>query len=240
MSDSSRKTAVLYENADLLVLAKPAGIETVSQDGDADFLTLARETTGESRLAVAHRLDRDTSGAQLFARNPAAEKTLVALFRRREVEKTYFALCLGKPRNATGSINRRLSEWSGGRKPVKVLKQGGLEASTGYRVVAVSDWLGEDFRVSLIAFHPHQGRTHQIRVHAAAFGYPILGDDQYGDRQANKAAKQLWNLRRQALHSARLRFAWNGDVIDALCPIADDMHVVLRALWPGRSWDAEI
>jgi 23S rRNA pseudouridine955/2504/2580 synthase len=233
------KTAILYENGDFLAMAKPAGVETVSQTGGADFLALARETAGEPGLAVVHRLDRDTSGALLLARTPEAEKKLTALFLQRRMMKTYLALCLGRPRNAEGRINRRLSEWAGGHRPVKTLKQGGLEASTDYRVAAVSEWLAEDFRVSMIAFRPHQGRTHQIRVHAAAFGYPVLGDDQYGDRKANAFVRQGLGIRRQALHSARLRFEWNGAEADVFCPLADDMFSAARTLWPGRTWDGE-
>ncbi len=236
MADTSPKTSILYENSDFFLFAKPAGIETAAEGGGADFLALAREATGEPGLLAAHRLDRDTSGALLLARTPGAEKALADLFRRRLVEKTYLALCLGAPRNATGTVNRRLSEWSGGRRPVRVLKQGGLEASTAYAVLAVSGRLEEDFRVSLVAFHPHQGRTHQIRVHAAALGYPILGDDQYGDRKANAGAKRLLGLRRQALHASRLAFPWHGGAVDALCPLAEDMDFVVRTLWPGRDF----
>ncbi len=223
---------IICEHPDFFVLAKPAGVETVSGDGAADFLSRAREETGEGGLLAAHRLDRDTSGALLLARSAAAERGLADRFRRRLVEKTYLALCLGRPRNDSGTINRRLSEWAGGHRPVKVLRSGGLEASTAYRVEAASGWLAEDFRVSLVSFRPHQGRTHQIRVHAAAIGYPVLGDDQYGDREANRTAKRLLGLRRQALHSWRLRFEWQGAAVEAECPPAEDMAAAMRTLWP--------
>lgn len=217
-------TEILAETPDFIAAAKPPGIETASQDSADDFLRRLRDARQEPGISPVHRLDRDTSGLQIMARNPAAEKLLTDLFRQRAVEKTYLALCLGVPRNRTGVINRNLSEWSGGRRPVRILKKGGLIASTGYAVLAASDWLADDFRVGLLAFFPHQGRTHQIRVHAGAFGYPILGDDQYGDRPANRLAKQLLGLDRQALHAWKTSFPWNGKQFKIVCPPPEDLR----------------
>lgn len=196
-------------------------METISRDGGRELALLLRERFSEPGLMPVHRLDRDTSGAQLFARNPAAEKALAALFRKREVEKTYLALCLGEPRNRTGRINRPLSEWEGGRRPVRVVKSGGLEAATEYKVLDAATKNG--MKISLVAFSPHQGRTHQIRVHAASLGYPVLGDDQYGDRAANRTAKEKFDLPRQALHSWKLEFPWKNGRISIACPLRSDM-----------------
>lgn len=219
--------AIILRHPDFIVFAKPPGVETVSRTGGPDLLGIAREELGEEGLLPAHRLDRDTSGAQIFARNPEAERDLAELFRRREVEKAYLGVCLGAPRNRAGTINRGLSEWRGGHRPVRIVKNGGLEASTAYRLLAAAP--GREPRASLIAFFPRQGRTHQIRVHAAGIGYPILGDDQYGDRNANRAAKERWGLRRQALHSWRLAFRWRGETVEAVCPLADDLRAAAEA-----------
>ncbi|MCC8165381.1 MAG: RNA pseudouridine synthase [Planctomycetes bacterium] len=202
----------IFSNPDFYVFNKPPGMETVSQDGGSELVAAARQSLAEPGLEAVHRLDRDTSGAQLVSRTANGQDGLTALFRRREVDKTYLALCLGAPRNRSGTINRNLSEWSGGRRPVRVLKRGGLEASTFYRVLARGTAPG-GLPVGLVAFSPHQGRTHQIRVHAAALGTPILGDDQYGDRPANRAAKQTLNAKRQMLHSWRLEFPWKGSLM---------------------------
>lgn len=225
--------AIILRHPDFIVVGKPPGMETISRTGEPDLSGLARRELGEDDLMPAHRLDRDTSGAQIFARHAEAERELAALFRRRQVDKTYLAVCLGVPRNRTGAINRRLSEWRGGeRRPVLVVKQGGLEASTAYRLMA-SSAPGSEPKTSLVAFSPHQGRTHQIRVHAASLGYPILGDDQYGDRAANKEAKRLWGLGRQALHSWRLEFNWRGERIRVSCPLADDIRPAAEAASGG-------
>lgn len=217
------KIRTLYSDTEMLVVSKPAGLETISQDGLPDLTGLLRERLGLPTLTPAHRLDRDTSGAQLFARTSSAERDLTALFRKRDVGKTYIALCLGVPRNRNGRIRRNLSEWSGGRRPVRVLKTGGLEAETEYRILTVSRELPDIPKTSLIAFSPRQGRTHQIRVHAAAFGYPILGDDQYGDRPSNRSAKTFLGIRRQALHSWRLEFMWRGQRVAVSCPLPEDL-----------------
>ncbi|MCD8140807.1 MAG: RNA pseudouridine synthase [Planctomycetaceae bacterium] len=219
----------LVELEDLAVFAKPPGMETISQTGGREFAALVRAARDEPGLTPVHRLDRDTSGAVLFARNGEAEQALIDLFRRRLTRKLYLALCLGAPRNRTGRINRNLSEWGGGRRPVRVLKQGGLEASTGYRVLAASDEWAPGLRLGVVAFSPHQGRTHQIRVHAAALGYPVLGDDQYGDRTANRAARERFGLRRSALHAWRLEFPWRGGNVAATAPVPDDMLAAARA-----------
>lgn len=223
MLDAWQEPPILLETPDYLVAGKPPGMETVSQDGGRELTSLLRQQRAEPGLRPVHRLDRDTSGAQLFAKTPEAEAELTRLFRERLVGKTYLALCLGVPRNRTGVVNRRLSEWDGGRRPVRVVKKGGLEAATAYEVLTGADLPAEGLRISLVAFKPHQGRTHQIRVHAAAVGYPILGDDQYGDRTANKLVRDMLAIRRQMLHSRRLSFPWNGKTAGAVCPLAPDM-----------------
>ncbi|MCC8190077.1 MAG: RluA family pseudouridine synthase [Planctomycetes bacterium] len=239
LSDTFAKPATVWEDPDILILAKPPGMETVSRTGGRDFTVLAREAFAEPGLTPVHRLDRDTSGAQVFARNAQTETALVALFRRREMEKTYLAVCLGRPRNRTGTIRRRLSEWGGGRRPVRVVHRGGLEAETGYRVLAATAHFAAGGGASLVAFFPHQGRTHQIRVHAAALGYPILGDDQYGDRPANRAARQDLGIRRQALHAWQLAFPHGGGIVRVECPVAADLLPAIGRLfgWDGSDGD---
>lgn len=227
-----REPRLLCETEDFAVFYKPPGRETVSQTGGPDLASWAAETLG-APVYPAHRLDRDTSGVQLMAKSPAVEEGLTTLFRERKIAKHYLAVCRGKPANRAGNINRNLSKWEGGRRPVRVVKGGGgLVAATGYRVLAASGNFPEVGRLSLVVFSPHQGRTHQIRVHAAAFGYPVLGDDQYGDRPANKWARDAFGLERQALHSRSLEFIWNGERVFLDCPLPEDMAKVAAAAFP--------
>lgn len=225
---------LLRDDDDFAAFYKPPGRETISESGDADAVKGAAALLSGAILFPVHRLDRDTSGVLLMARNPIAKKTLENLFRTRQIEKEYRAVCLGVPANRTGAINRKLSRWSGGRRPVKVVKGGGgLEAMTEYRLLAENRTCLAGADLSLVAFQPHQGRTHQIRVHAAALGYPVLGDDQYGDRQANKWARDAFGLSRQALHAWRLRFPWNGREVEISCPFPDDLAVVAKTAFPA-------
>lgn len=195
--------AFLYEDAHLLVVDKPPGIETVTPDDTPSLTRTLRADTALPQLAPCHRLDRDTTGILLFAKTDAARLATEALFRDRAVQKAYLALTHGTPRNREGTIRRALSEWQGGHRPVRVVKgQGGLEAETTYRVLGTAD---APLACGLLLFLPRHGRTHQIRVHAAALGTPILGDDQYGNRPANRLAKETADLCRQALHAWQLR-----------------------------------
>ncbi|MDR0363000.1 MAG: RNA pseudouridine synthase [Planctomycetota bacterium] len=227
-----REATILRNDGDIVAVAKPPGMKTVAESGGRDVLSEAGKLTGVRGLRPVHRLDRDTSGALLFAANAETEKSLTDLFRTRSVTKRYLGITLGVPFNRTGMINRRLSEWDGGRKPVRVVKgNGGLEASTGYRILATGRFPPGDVEAGLIMFLPHQGRTHQIRVHAAAFGYPLLGDDQYGDRSANRTAKERLGLSRQALHSWNLSFPWRDGVLEIACDPPEDLADAIRLLF---------
>ena len=229
---------ILLDHPDFVACYKPPGRETISETGDPDLLSAVRELIGEPGLRPVHRLDRDTSGLQLFARHTVAEEGLTGLFRQRRIDKVYLAVCLGVPGNRTGCINRRLSSWQGGRRPIRVIKGGGgLEASTDYKVVAASDQWHDGKKLSLVEYGPRQGRTHQIRVHAAAFGYPILGDDQYGDRLANRQAANDFSLQRQALHSRHLEFLWNGEKVAISCPLPEDLANLAARAFPRARID---
>jgi 23S rRNA pseudouridine955/2504/2580 synthase len=196
-------TAVLFEDRDLLVINKPAGIAVHGGSGLSfgviEALRAMRPELHE--LELVHRLDRETSGCLVVAKRRAALRELHALLREREMEKTYLALLCGR--------------WPFGKKtldlPLKTnLKQG------GERVVKVH----ADGQQALSTFNPIKqfgklatlvevsigtGRTHQIRVHAAHAGYPIAGDEKYGDREREAQIKAL-GLNRMFLHASRLRF----------------------------------
>ena len=228
---------VLLETRDWIALDKPAGLETIDPDGRASLTTRAREFLGFPTLEPVHRLDRGTTGATLFAKTPSARERLEGWFRGRRVVKTYLGLCLGVPRGRDGTIRRALSDWRGGRRPVWVVKGGGgLRAET--RAVRLwpeaypsgpVDARDGVLSASLMVFEPREGRTHQIRVHAEAFGHPLLGDDQYGDRAANRIVRDRFGLRRQALHAWRLDTPEGG----VESPPPEDFLRVCEGLFPG-------
>jgi len=207
----SDKIRIIYEDEEIVAFDKPAGWETVVEGdtkGKYCFATRVREELNNPNYFPAHRLDRDTSGVQVFAKNPYMEQKLLKIFREHDLEKDYLALCLGSPAQHSGIIRRNLSAWKGGHRPVQVVKTGGVVAQTEYELMAKAKDvpLFEDKTVtlSLLVFRPKEGRTHQIRVHAASAGMPILGDGNYGDRQVNKAIEKMTGLYRQALHCYRI------------------------------------
>ncbi|MCX7935077.1 MAG: pseudouridine synthase, partial [Planctomycetota bacterium] len=136
---ATKAVAIIQEDESLLAVDKPPGIETIAigkHEGDERYCltTRCRKATGLATLAPAHRLDRDTTGVQIFAKTAAALQRLEALFRQRRVAKEYLAICLGIPANAEGVIRRNLSDWQGGRRPVQVVKsKGGFKAESHYR-----------------------------------------------------------------------------------------------------------
>lgn len=230
MSVSDLQDLILFDEEGILAVNKPAGCETVSTTGGASLASMLKKL-GLTGLEPAHRLDRDTTGVQLFARNRAALTLLEGLFRERRTTKNYLALCHGIPFNPEGTIKRNLSKWMGGHRPVQVVKgNDGLEAQTDYQLLARNP----QECASLILFHPLQGRTHQIRVHAAAFGRPIVGDDQYGEREVNARYKAQFGLARQALHAWRISFPLPDRELPLRieAPIPADMSAAFDVLFP--------
>jgi tRNA pseudouridine32 synthase / 23S rRNA pseudouridine746 synthase len=170
---------ILYEDAEALVIDKPAGlpIDPPRTGGESLANHLEALKLGFQRPPVpVHRLDRDTSGCLLLARNPKALKRFAAAFERREVEKRYLGIVAGAPPGGEGTITLSLSKISSERDGWRmVAARKGKPAVTHWRALASAGGL------TLIEFRPETGRTHQIRVHAAVgLGLPLLGDPVYG------------------------------------------------------------
>jgi 23S rRNA pseudouridine1911/1915/1917 synthase len=208
---------ILYEDGDLLVIDKPAGLVVHpapgNQDGTLVNALLAHcgpslAIGGEQRPGIVHRLDKDTSGVMVIAKTDLAMAALAEAFARRTLERTYLALCWGVPAPSEGEIAGAIGRDPRERKRMAVVPRGGKEALTRYRVRRA--WLGA---VALLECRLATGRTHQIRVHLAASGHPIVGDPVYL-RRVPAAAKAvpaglrgtLLDFPRQALHAAVLGF----------------------------------
>lgn len=222
---------ILYDHDGVLAINKPAGFETISRTGGSCLSRELLDHLKVNELYPAHRLDRDTTGVQLYAYDRQVLKRLEDAFRHRTTDKRYLAICNGIPFNPEGNIRRNLSKWTGGHRPVQVIKGGGgLEAETHYQLLARN----KEFPASLILFHPLQGRTHQIRVHAAAFGRPILADDQYGSRPDNTRLKELCGLSRQALHAWKLSIPdpESGQYLCLQAPLPPDLAKACDTLFP--------
>ena len=192
MSALDLESRLLYRDGLMLVIDKPAGIPVHAGPAGGDNLENHFDALrfGLPRPpALAHRLDRDTSGCLVLGRHPKALRKLHRLFSEGRVEKTYWAVTQGVPEKLSGTVDAPLKKETRGAgwRVVIAAKQdeGGQHAVTTYRVVAQRDGL------AFIEAKPKTGRTHQIRVHLASLGAPILGDPQYGELSAEDRAQPM-------------------------------------------------
>lgn len=189
------ESLVIYKDKDVLALNKPAGLAVQGGTGTKrhiDGMLNAFNSNTQERPRLVHRLDRDTSGVLLLARTGQAATRLTAAFRERDTQKIYWAICVGVPKIAKGTIDLALSKGVGKFGREKMLPddfdddderpergEAAKKAVTHYAVVARA---GK--RLSFVALMPVTGRTHQLRAHMAAIGTPVLGDGKYGGAEA--------------------------------------------------------
>lgn len=198
------RNLVIHRDDDVIVLNKPPGLAVQGGTGTGrhvDGMLDGLRYGLEERPRLVHRLDKDTSGLLLIARTGRAAKRLGEAFRDRETEKLYWAVVVGVPPRPEGAIDLPLAKRPGARgdrELVQVDPEHGQKALTHFRVL---DRAGK--RAALLALWPRTGRTHQLRVHCAAIGCPILGDGKYGGEEALLAP--VADARRLHLHARRLR-----------------------------------
>lgn len=221
---------VLHKTDDLLVLNKPSGISSLNERNSpaASLLALARQHYPQATLC--HRLDRDTSGVMLLALNHEAFRQVAMLFEKREVNKTYHAVC-GCPTFFENTVvNLPIRET---KKASVVIDRLGKQAETHLQTV-------ENYRHhSLVACHPITGRMHQIRIHLASQHAPIAGDVLYGGtfpmlshikRKYKAAGEEQPIFKRVALHARAIQFSLGGNQLAFEAPYPDDLEVFLKLL----------
>jgi 23S rRNA pseudouridine1911/1915/1917 synthase len=221
---------IIFENADLMIVNKPAGMVVHPASGHLsgtlvhaaiNYVPDMEGVGGEHRPGVVHRLDKDTSGLIILAKNDNAHRFLQDQFRKRSIHKTYYALTDGFPPTPTGRVEAPIGRDPSHRKQMAIVPiSRGRESVTEYKVI-------EKFEQhALIAAYPHTGRTHQIRLHLAFLGCPIVGDRVYGHR------KQFLDADRQMLHAAQIEFILPGESSPKIfqAPIPDDMNQLLIEL----------
>jgi 23S rRNA pseudouridine1911/1915/1917 synthase len=237
--DVPRNFRIVHEDEDLLAVDKPPGLPMhPSATYHKNTLTyLLRERYGEKPPHIAHRLDRETSGIVLCGKHLDAERALKAAFERRKVSKTYLAIARGELATDEGRIELALGPAREGLHLAMEVRDDGSEASTTYRV------RGRAPGHTLVELFPHTGRQHQLRVHLAAIGHPIVGDKLYGPEgqaafvefiDTGLTPELLARLGhdRQALHAHRIAFPHpSGAPMELASPLAPD----LDALWTRLS-----
>ncbi|MCK9295363.1 MAG: RluA family pseudouridine synthase [Desulfobulbaceae bacterium] len=222
---------ILFEDQDVIVLSKPPGVVVHPSHGHIDG-TLVHGLLhhchnlsgigGELRPGIVHRLDKDTSGAMIVAKNDMAHQSLVKQFKGRTVEKFYLALLVGIPRTRTGRIAAAIGRHPVHRKKMAVLQQGGRESVTNWEILEYFS------HFSFVKLRLETGRTHQIRVHMASIGCPIAGDPVYGRK--TKISDLL--IVRQCLHSYSLAFdhPHSGERLSFTAPLWPDMENIVHLL----------
>jgi 23S rRNA pseudouridine1911/1915/1917 synthase len=214
---------IAYEDEHLVVVDKPAGLVVHPAPGHATGTLvhglLAHDVAGgdEDRPGIVHRLDRDTSGLMVVARSDEAYRRLQELVRRRELERHYLALVVGKPRSRAGRIEAPIGRDR--REPMRH----SLDTDTPRDAVTHFEVLELFPRHTLLDVKLETGRTHQIRVHLNAVGLPVAGDPVYG-------RPHELGLDRQFLHAARLGFAhpFTGERVDVESPLPEDLQLAAR------------
>ncbi len=217
---------ILFEDNDLIVINKPAGLVVHPGAGHRQHTLvnalLSHCTTlsgigGKERPGIVHRLDKETSGCLVVAKNDEAHRELSRQFAERVVEKTYLALVAGKLRKRAGVIEEKIGRHPVHRQRMSVSSSRGRPAKTEYRVVRSGN------QASLVECRLHSGRTHQVRVHLHHLGHPVLGDKVY----ATRAAK---DFPRQMLHAWKLGFRHpgTGDWKSLEAPLPDDFATAVK------------
>ena len=221
---------VVYEDADVIVVNKPVGLVVHPAPGhpDGTLVNALLYHCGESlsgingalRPGIVHRIDRDTSGLIIAAKNDRAHLALAAQLQDHSLARTYEAVAVGGLREDSGTVDAPIGRHPADRKKMAIDRKNGREAVTHWIVLArYPGYTHVECRLET-------GRTHQIRVHLASIGHPLLGDTVYGAKRA------VPGLAGQCLHARRLRFVHpsTGEPVELECPLPDWFQEVLRKI----------
>lgn len=234
--------SLIFENEDFIAINKEAGMLTIPDRHDETQASLYKILNQKyGKIFIVHRLDRDTSGLILFAKNETAHKYFSQLFEQRNIEKKYLGIVRGSMPERNGSINEPIGEHPV-KKGVMTISKKGKTSLTNYEVL-------EDFGIySLVQFEIQSGRTHQIRVHTKSIGHPVICDEIYGDgkpvllssfkkkyKLSDNELEERPLISRLALHSASLHFTDRyGEEFFLKAPLPKDMKALLQQLKKNR------
>ena len=218
------KNSIIFEDEDYIVINKPQGIAVQGGTNTHYHLDLILQTVWPEishRPKIVHRLDRDTSGIIVFAKTQSAVKWLGQAFHDRLVQKKYLAVVVGKPAQLSGMIDASIGKMLKGDVERMTVTDSGNPAQTKFKVIKSNT----NPALSYVEFMPITGRTHQIRVHAAHIGCPILGDGKYGGKYAHSLPKRT----SICLHAAELSFTGsNGQPYHFMAPLPETFENILQ------------
>jgi 23S rRNA pseudouridine1911/1915/1917 synthase len=229
---------IVFEDGHLVVVDKPAGLVVHPAAGHSDGTlvnALLHHCRGQlsgiggvQRPGIVHRIDKDTSGLIVVAKSDAAHEGLARLFATHDIERTYLAVVSGIPAPPAGVIRTQIGRSTSDRKKMSVLSDGrGKHAVTHFRMIEPLN------KTALVECRLETGRTHQVRVHMAHIGHPLIGDPVYSNRQNSyKIGPNQSRLARQALHAASLGFKHpiTGETLRFESRLPEDMQLLLSAL----------
>ena len=222
---------ILHEDRDIILVDKPSGL-VIHPGAGRRSQTLVNallyrfpDLAGlepEDRPGIVHRLDKETSGVMVVARSPRALIDLQQQLKNREVDKRYLGLVWGKIRHAEGLLSWPIGRHTRHRNRISIKTAKPREAETRYRLLQAYQ------EVAYLEIHPLTGRTHQIRVHMAAAGHPLVGDSRYGRRGGKGPSPRLF------LHAATLKFRHpgSGERVEFSSPLPPDLQAVLDGIRP--------
>jgi len=234
---TNRKLSIIFENDAFVAVNKPAGMLTIPDREQSEKSLKEFLLDKYGSIFTVHRLDRDTSGIVLFAKNEQVHKYFSRLFEERKIEKYYLGIVLGNPSEKSGLIDAPIAEHPV-NKGMMTIHRNGKESSTEYQVLESHN------NFSLLSFQLHTGRTHQIRVHAKSIGHPLACDILYGDgkRVLLSSIKKKFKLskhdeeerpmiNRLALHSYKLVFKdEDGKIHELIAEMPKEFRALMQQL----------
>ncbi|MBR7144588.1 MAG: RluA family pseudouridine synthase [Lentisphaeria bacterium] len=229
---------LLYEDSVMAIINKPAGVVVHPAPGNPDGTVVnallsrypelrSAELPDGSRPGIVHRLDKDTSGCLAVARTPEAQAKLCEAFAARETGKIYLALTAGVPMQKNGRIENLIGRHVVNRQKMAVVERNGKIAISEYEVMA--EGRINNIKTALVKVRIYTGRTHQIRVHLASLGCPVLGDELYG------GSRVCPGIPRQMLHAWKLKLPHpvTGEIIKVQAPIPEDIECFYKLMKSG-------
>lgn len=232
---------IVFENDDFVAINKPAGLLTIPDRDQSERSLKELLINKYGSIFTVHRLDKDTSGLVIFAKNEASHKFFSRLFEERKIEKFYLGVVHGSPENKEGMIDAPIAE-HGVNKGMMTVNRNGKPSQTSYEV------LESNPHYSLVSFQLHTGRTHQIRVHSKNIGHPLACDPLYGDgkplllssiKKRFKLSKhddeERPMISRLALHSYKLNFTnENNERIELVAEMPKEFRALMQQLQKNR------